>query len=58
MKIDDVIFASLRSETTYKLIYRVPESRLLRSSLPGKASRMYVGLLSLAALRTHVESLG
>ena len=41
-----VIITSLRSETMGKLINRIPGSRLLISSLPGKA------------LRTHVESLG
>ena len=46
MKIDDVILTSLRSETTYKLIYRVPGSRLLISRLPGKALRMHVESLS------------
>ena len=35
-----------KSETMSKLINRIPGSRLLISSLPGKA------------LRTHVESLG
>ena len=41
-----VIIASLESEPTYKLINRIPGSRLLISSLPG------------SALRMHVESLG
>ena len=41
-----VIIASLKSETTSKLINRIPGSRLLISILPG------------LALRTHVESLG
>ena len=41
-----VIIASLKSETTGKLINRLPGLRLLISSLPG------------SALRTHVESLG
>ena len=46
-KIDHyVIFASLKSELTYKLINRIPGSRILISSLPGSASR------------THFESLG
>ena len=40
-----VIIASLNSESACKLINRIPGSRRLRSSLPGKASR------------THVESL-
>ena len=56
MKKDDVIFASLRSETAYKLIYRVPGSRLLISSLPGKALRMHIESLSPAS-RMLVESL-
>ena len=42
---NDVIFASLKSESTCKLINRIPGLRLLISSLPGSASR------------THVESL-
>ena len=47
MKLDnDVIIASLKSESTCKLINRIPGLRLLISSLPGSASRM------------HVESLG
>ena len=42
-----VIFAGLNSGTMGKLmINRIPDSRLLISSLPG------------SALRTHVESLG
>ena len=41
-----VIIASLKSETMGKLINRIPDSRLLISSLSG------------SALRTHVESLG
>ena len=41
-----VIIASLKSETMGKLINRIPDLRLLISSLPG------------SALRTHVESLG
>ena len=41
-----VIIACLNRETMGKLIYRIPGSRLLISSLPG------------SALRTHVESLG
>ena len=40
------IIASLKSETMGKLINRIPGSRLLISSLPGKA------------MRTHVKSLG
>ena len=43
---NDVIIASLKSETKGKLINRIPGSRLLISSLPG------------LALRTLVESLG
>ena len=43
---NDVIIASLKSETMGKLINKIPVSRLLVSSLPG------------SALRTHVESLG
>ena len=43
---NDVIIASLKSETMGKLINRIPGSRLLISSLPG------------SALRTLVESLG
>ena len=41
-----VIIACLKSETMGKLIYRIPSSYLLISSLPG------------SALRTHAESLG
>ena len=41
-----VIIASLKSESTGKLINRISGSRLLISSLPG------------SALRMHVESLG
>ena len=41
-----VIIASLKSESTCKVIHRIPGSRLLISGLPG------------SALRTHVESLG
>ena len=40
-----VIIANLKSETMGKLINRMPDYRLLISSLPG------------LALRTHVESL-
>ena len=43
---NNVIIASLKSETMGELINRIPDSRLLISSLPG------------LALRTHVESLG
>ena len=43
---NNVIIASLKSETIGKLINRIPGSRLLISSLPG------------SALRTLVESLG
>ena len=43
---DDVIIASLKSETKGKLMNRIPGSCLLISSLPG------------LALRMHVESLG
>ena len=43
---NDVIIASLKSETMGELINRIPGSRLLISSLPG------------SALRTLVESLG
>ena len=42
---NDVIIASLKSETMGKLINRIPVLRLLISSLPG------------SALRSHVESL-
>ena len=50
-RIDTIIdnlfkIASLKSEPTCKLIYRIPGLRLLMSSLPGSASRM------------HIESLG
>ena len=44
--INNVILASLNSETTGKLINRIPGLRLLISSVPG------------SALRTYVESLG
>ena len=40
-----VIIASLKSETMGKLIYRIPGSCLLISSLPGSALRMHVELL-------------
>ena len=43
---NDIIIASLKSESTCKLINRIPVSLLLISSLPG------------SALRTLVESLG
>ena len=43
---NDVIIASLKSETMGKLINKIPGSRLWISSLPG------------SALRTLVESLG
>ena len=42
---DVVIMASLKSESTCKLINRIPGSRLLISSLPGSAWRMHVELL-------------
>ena len=41
------IIASSKSETLGKLINRIPDSRLLISSLPGLASRMHVKLLRL-----------
>ena len=42
MKMDNyVIITSLKSETTYKLINRIPGLRLSSSSLPGLASRTY-----------------
>ena len=44
-KIENVIIASLKSESVGKLINRIPGSHLLISSLPG------------SALRTHVEML-
>ena len=34
---NDVVIASLKSESTCKLINRIPGSRLLISSLPGSA---------------------
>ena len=40
-----VIIASSKSETMGKLINRIPDSRLLISSLPGTAMRMHVELL-------------
>ena len=43
---NDSIIASLISESTCKLINRIPGSRLLISSLPGSALRMHVELLS------------
>ena len=43
---NDVIIASLKSETMGKLINRIPGSCLLISSLPG------------LAMKAHVESLG
>ena len=43
---NNVIIASLKSETMDKLINRIPGSRILVSSLPG------------SAFKTHVESLG
>ena len=39
---NDVIMASLKSESTCKLINRIPGSRLLIPSLPGLALRMHV----------------
>ena len=39
---NDLIIASLESETMGKLIYRIPGSRLLISSSPGSALRMLV----------------
>ena len=66
MKIDDVIFASLISETTYKLIYRVPgwgflyqvyQARLGECML-NRSARLQEHLLNRSPLRTHVESLG
>ena len=43
VKIDNyVILASLKSETTCKLINRIPGLRLLRSSIQGSALRMHV----------------
>ena len=46
-KIDHyVIFASLKSESTCKLINRIAGSRLLISSLPGSASRTHDDSLS------------
>ena len=42
---NNVIIACLKSETIGKMINRIPDLRLLISSLPG------------SALRTHVESL-
>ena len=48
-KIDHyVIFASLKSESTCKLINRIPGLRLLISSLPGKAFRTLVDIARLA----------
>ena len=43
---NNVIIASLKSKAMGKLMNRIPDSRLLISSLPG------------SALRTHDESLG
>ena len=40
-----IIIASLKTETMGKLINRIPDSRLLISSLPGSALRMHVELL-------------
>ena len=42
-----VIIASLKSETMGKLINRIPGSRLLISSLPGKALRTLVDIARL-----------
>ena len=43
MKLDnDVIITSLESESTCKLINRIPGLRLLISSLPGSVLRMHV----------------
>ena len=39
---NDVIVASLKSESACKLIYRIPDLRLSISSLPGSASRTLV----------------
>ena len=43
-----VIIASLESETMGKLINRIPGSRLLIPSLPGKALRTLVDIARLA----------
>ena len=46
MKLDiDVIIASLKSESSCKLINRIPDSRLWISRLHGSASRTHVELL-------------
>ena len=42
---NDVIIASLKSESTCKLINRIPGSCLLISILPGSALRGHVELL-------------
>ena len=40
-----LIIASLKSETMGKLINKIPDSRLLISTLPGSALRTHVKLL-------------
>ena len=57
-KIDNyIIISSLKSESTCKLINRIPGLCLMISSLPGKALRTHVESLCKAS-RMHVESLG
>ena len=52
-----VIITSLNSETTCKLINRLPGSRLLISSLPGSVSRTHVELLNKPRDSRHSQSL-
>ena len=44
--INHIIISSLKSETIFKLINRIPGSSLLISSLPGKALRTLVDIAS------------
>ena len=53
-----VIIACLKSETMGKLINRIPDSRLLISSLPGSVLRMHVELLGKPSdVNMHSQSL-
>ena len=56
---NDVIVASLKSESACKLINRIPGLRLLISSLPGSASRTLVeSLIRLNYVLAHVTTGG
>ena len=55
---NNVIIASLKSETMGKLINRIPGSRLSISSLPGSASRRHVESLGMPRdVNKHSQSL-